>query len=263
MIESFVLGIVQGIAEWIPISSEGALVLVQTHFFGEQSVSHAIGVAVFLHLGTFFAALVYFRKDVFALLKTLTHYKHADERDKSLFRFLLIATVISGSIGAGLLALLGDVEGSFAHATTLVTGGIGVLLLITGVLQLRVRPDDDRTVASFGGRNSILLGIVQGFAALPGLSRSGLTVSALLLRGYRDDEALRISFLMSLPIVLAGNILLGLRSVTFSIESLIAVVVSFAFGLLSIGILLRLARAVQFGYFVAIFGILMIVAAFI
>jgi len=263
MIESVILGMVQGIAEWLPISSEGALVLVQTNMFGESSITHAIGMAVFLHLGTFFAATIYFRKDVLALLKTLTRYKSASVENKKLFNFLFIATLVSGCIGAVLLSLLSGAEDQLLKTTSIVTGGVGVLLLATGVIQLRARSIGERAVEQSTARDSILLGVIQGFAVLPGLSRSGLTVSALLLRGYRDDVALRLSFLMSLPIVLAGNILLGLRSVSFSLESAVALLVSFVFGLLSINILLRLARAVQFGYFVVVFGILMIIAAFV
>jgi len=80
MLEGIILGIIQGITEWLPVSSEGILVLVKSNFFGEgESLREMIGFAVFLHLGTFLAALLYFRRDVWMLLKGLVNYRSAEK----------------------------------------------------------------------------------------------------------------------------------------------------------------------------------------
>jgi len=105
--------------------------------------------------------------------------------------------------------------------------------------------------------------VVQGFAALPGLSRSGLTVSTLLFRKVNEKDSLKLSFLLSLPIVLGGNILLNSEYFNFSLDSLISLSASFLFGLLTIHYLLKLAKKINFGWFVFAFGALMIIASFI
>jgi undecaprenyl-diphosphatase len=98
---------------------------------------------------------------------------------------------------------------------------------------------------------------------LPGLSRSGLTVAALLFRKFEDTEALRLSFLMSLPIVLGGNIILNATSFELSPVAVWGVVTSFLFGLLTIHLLFRLAKKVNFAWFAVLFGVATIAAAFI
>src|SRR3989338_2215596 len=116
MIEYIVLGIIQGIAEWLPISSEGMIVLVQSNFFGAQDLAGTIHVALFLHLGTFLAALFYFRRDIIHLISSVN-------LDKSMFQtidkttlpsvfsknkvlgFLAISFLISGMLGLLLVTL--------------------------------------------------------------------------------------------------------------------------------------------------------------
>jgi undecaprenyl-diphosphatase len=105
---------------------------------------------------------------------------------------------------------------------------------------------------------------VQGFAALPGFSRSGLTISALLLRKFDETAALRLSFLMSLPIVLGGNVLLNLKDgFVLSAGAVFGLVFSFVFGIFTIHVLFRVARKINFAYFVLGFGVITLVAAFL
>jgi undecaprenyl-diphosphatase len=100
-------------------------------------------------------------------------------------------------------------------------------------------------------------------AALPGISRSGMTVSSLLLLDYEEEEALRLSFLLSLPIVLGANIVLNLDRLMVSGSGFAGLMTAFLSGLLTIHLLLEVARNVNFGYFVLFFGLLTIGAAFI
>ena len=102
LFEQFILGLIQGIFEWIPISSEGILILVQSNFFNNLNLDSMLKIAFLLHLGTFFAALIYFRKDVKELLislKSLKDYKHSTIETKKLLNFLIISTIVSGIIG--------------------------------------------------------------------------------------------------------------------------------------------------------------------
>lgn len=261
MLESIILGAIQGIAEWLPISSEGAIVLVKNNFFGGGALSDTIQLALFLHLGTFFAALVYFRHDVASLLKALVRYRVSSGPDRRLLRFLILATLVSAVLGGILFWLIGRIESDSAFTGRAVTAAVGALLLVTAYLQLKAGKEGERELGEKIRTDGILLGVVQGLAVLPGLSRSGLTVAALLLRKFRDTEALRLSFLMSLPMVLAGNIVLNLGDFSITPALLAGLLASFVFGLLTIDILLKLARKIQFGYFVLVFGILTIAAA--
>lgn len=251
MIKQFALGIIQGIAEWLPVSSEGLLVLAQTYFFGQKNLSDFISQALFLHLGTFLAALVYFRKEVISL-----------PRNKKLVRFLALTTLISGLLAFSILKMITGIENQFLLTGKTITLVTGLLLLLTGGLQLKSKNQGKKTQKQLTTADGVVLGFVQGLATLPGLSRSGSTVAILLLLGFSKTESLKLSFLMSLPIVFLGNIILNLNYFTQGVYwwGLLA---SFIFGLLTIHLLLRLAQKINFGKFVILFGLLTVSAAFL
>lgn len=262
MIENLVLGITQGVAEWLPVSSEGLITLITANFFGAVNITKIIQLALFLHMGTFLAALVYFRRDVGKILKNLFRYQKINEKERKLINFLVIATVISGGLGFVILNSLEHLA-PIISSTFSITLLIGVLLLVTAFLQIKKKEGTGRRIKDLNFIDYISLGFVQGFAALPGLSRSGLTVSALLLRKVNEEDSLKLSFLLSLPIVLGGNIILNQEYFNFSLESLVGLAGSFIFGLITIHYLLKLARKMNFGWFVFGFGALMIAAAFV
>jgi len=260
MFESIILGITQGIAEWLPISSEGIITLIKVNIFKETGIREIIQLALFLHLGTFFAVLIYLRKEVASLFRSFLKYRSANNNDKLVIKFLIISTFISGLIGFSLLKLLVNFESSLQFSGKLITIVIGLLLLVTAFLQLKKKGETYKTFKDIKPIDGILLGLAQGLAVLPGLSRSGLTISALLLRKFNDTYALKLSFLMSLPIVLIANILLNIKYITVSASMLAGFIFSFVAGILSIHILLSLAKKINFGYFVLIFGVLMIIS---
>ena len=246
MIEKLILGAVQGIVEWLPVSSEGVLVLMQTRLFGFKiSYEQLVGEALFLHLGTFLAALVYFRRQVVSLVK---------KENKNLFWFLFLSTAVSAVLGFFLFKAAVGLESQFEATGRSLALIIGLLLLVTGSLQLKIKTNGTRKMKQVTLREALFLGIAQGLATLPGLSRSGITVAALLFSGLEKGQALRLSFLMSLPIVLGGNIVLNLNRFSWGGGDLLAVFVSFVFGLLTIRFLLQLAEKINFGYFVLLFG---------
>ncbi len=266
MLEEIVLGIVQGIAEWLPISSEGTIILIKANLFGsEENLQTMVKKALFLHLGTFFAALIYFRKDVLKLSKALFKYKTQSLENKKLISFLVVSTLISGVFGLTLLKIVNHITNFSDHTGKVITLLVGVLLLGTGFLEIQTsrkqkKGGSQKHLSDLTILDGIILGIVQGFAALPGFSRSGLTVSALLLRRFDKFYALKLSFLMSLPIVLGGNIILNLTELHFSFLSLVGLIFSFIFGLATIHLLLKMAQRIDFGIFMLIFGVVTILS---
>ncbi|MBN2331351.1 MAG: undecaprenyl-diphosphate phosphatase [Candidatus Aenigmarchaeota archaeon] len=258
-IEAVVLAIIQGITEWLPISSEGVSSLVMINFF-DKSLVEAVFMAGWLHTGTLLAAIVYFWKDIKEIMRNLPKYfrNPADREGYSgLTSFLLISTAFTAIIGAPLLFFsLDNIDFAGGNAMAF----IGVLLVVTGLIQKFIRPS-----SIFAGttrlKDAALVGIIQAFSVLPGLSRSGLTTSTLLLRKHDPEYALKLSFLMSIPAVLVAEIgLLLLQKVTFDVFSLVAILVSFLLGLLTLGSLLRIAQRVNFGYFCIFLGALSMLA---
>lgn len=263
MTEQIVLGIIQGIFEWLPVSSEGITVLVASNFFSQLTLETVIKYSLFLHLGTFLAALIYFRKDVRSLLKALINYRSAEKDVQNIFKFLIVATLLSGFLGFIIFKVFSGFEEQLNFSAKTITLIIGLLLLITAGLQIKAKKASQKKAGQLTSQDGWLLGLMQGLAVLPGLSRSGLTVSALLLRKFNEEFALKLSFLMSLPIVLGGNLALNLKDAEFSLSMIWGLFFSFVFGLATISLLLRLARRINFGWFVLVFGILVIASLFV
>jgi|TARA_B100000315_G_C14519503_1_gene560830 undecaprenyl-diphosphatase len=259
--QQVILGILQGIIEWLPISSEGVLLLVNSNFFQGTNIDLFIRQALFLHLGTFFAALVYFRKDVLELFKGALRYNYASTGTKKTLKFLLVATLISGIIGLTVLSVFDLFTiNEIPFTKVMINFVIGFLLLITGSLQLRASSAGYRKVLHLNNKDGILLGLMQGLAVFPGLSRSGLTISGFLFRNFDETVTLRLSFIMSLPIVLLGNILLNFSDIVFMKEMFFGFLFAFIFGLLTIQLLMSFSRKVKFGFFAISFGLLTILA---
>jgi len=268
MFESFILGMVQGVTEWLPVSSEGMIVLVKNNFFDGGMLADTIKMALFLHLGTFLAALIYFRRDVKNIVLRFMRFnlnvEVKPQEVNRILRFIIIATLVSALLGWGLLEFITGIENSIVLTARFVHIIIAVLLVFTGVAQLKKRKNyGHRSAFELKDGDSILLGVAQGAAVLPGLSRSGLTVFALLLRNFQDTEALRLSFLLSLPIVLGGNILLNFNQAIFSLNNLVALLSSFIFGYIMINLFLKLAEKINFGWFAIIFAGLVFLAVFL
>ncbi len=262
------LGAVQGIFEWLPVSSEGMVTLARVHVFG-GTVSDAIRIALFLHVGTVCAAVVYFRKDVAALVRALFSWKRASQEVRALFWFIAAATIVTGAVGGALLqgifaSGIGKGAGSFASAL------VGVLLVGTGIMQWRAREGGEsrtRRISDLTWKDALVFGAVQGLAVLPGFSRSGLTVSMLLLRRVHEEAAFRASFIASVPVVIGGNIVLELVQRGAVQEagwaaSVAGLIVSFVVGLATIHGLMRLARTVRFDIFIIGFGALLVAISF-
>jgi len=260
MVESAILGIVQGIAEWLPVSSEGLLVLLKVNLFQSSlRLVDLVNYALFLHLGTFLAALIYFRKEVWKLISALFNYRKTREENQKLIKFYFLATLISGMVGLIILKSLEYIEEEAVFGGRGLNLLIGLALLITALLQFK-KKSGLRKPKDLKSLDGIILGFLQGLAIIPGLSRSGLTVSGLLLRRFNDNTALRLSFIMSLPVVLGANIILNFKYFVLSVENFIGLFLSFLFGILTIHLLLKISQKINFAWFVLVFALIVLIS---
>jgi undecaprenyl-diphosphatase len=250
MIEYLILGFLQGITEWLPISSQGMVTIAGPGLGLEKNV--VSDLAIWLHLGTLLAAIIYFRKDLVQLVRL---------KKKRLLRFLIISTVVSAVIGGPLYLWFREVLGLASELTIMAL--VGAFLIITGLVQHRSK-SGMRREKEIEDKDSLFGGIAQGLAALPGISRSGMTMSALLFSGFQSQAAIRLSFLMSIFGVTAAQIGLQLRGgFEISIEALVAMLVTLIVGLLTIDLFLKLAKRINFGRFCIFLGSLTIAASVI
>ena len=208
LIQSILMGIVQGLSEFLPISSSAHLVFTSNFYkvFKGIEVVHESNQEIFtdimLHLGTLIAVLIFFRKEIFEIIKALyfgLKNKDYSSRDFKLGVYIILGTIITVAIAYP----LNEIAGGLVFKPEIV----GILLVLTGFLLLfseawakRHKNKTDITL-----KNSILVAIAQGLAALPGFSRSGLTIAAGLLSGMDRSVAARYSFLLSIPIILGSS----------------------------------------------------------
>jgi undecaprenyl-diphosphatase len=265
MLETLTLGAIQGIAEWLPISSDGMIVLAKMHLFGGGRIDDMMRLALFLHIGTTVAAIVYFRKEITALLGRLVSWRNTTPSDRATIVFYAVATFVSGVLGYGILKILEAYGDALATHTPALMILVGLALCVTGIVQMtgRKRSTAVKSEHDLGLPDAFLQGCLQGLAALPGVSRSGLTVAGFLFRGYAEEDALRISFMLSIPIVIAGNVVLNLDMFTWDIDMFAGLLSAGIVGYATIDILLRVAKKVPLGPFIAGFGVLVILSAFI
>lgn len=272
--EAVLLGTIQGITEWLPISSKAMLSLVMIKFFG-QSLSEALPTAIWLHIGTVLASIIYFRDELKKIIKRLPIYfsetilggKSNNKNDfntiesdiDSLISFLIIATFITGIIGLPIMLFVVKKAQISGEAATV---AIGIFLILTGLLQ-RISADKNSVKKLPNRVDAFIVGFGQGFASIPGISRSGTTIGLLLFRKFDSENALKYSYLMSIPVVLSADILLqhmGIVKVDFPL--LVGVAFSFIIGLLTINILLKVARKINFSNLCMTIGLLVILFGF-
>lgn len=257
MFESFILGAVQGIAEWLPISSEAMIVLVKNNFFYDgTNIGEHIREAIFLHLGTLLAAVIYFWTRIKVLVSQLFHYQSQEVASKLYLNFILLTTFISGVVGVVLIKLVEQYEQLFINQTAL-NIAVACFLVITALLLYFSENKRENTRETPTNKDSIITGIFQGFAAIPGISRSGSTIAAMGLLGFNKVWALETSFILSIPLVLGANIVLNAGEfLTFNATHLVAILSACVFGYLTIAALLKIVEKVRFSYFVGFFAVI-------
>jgi len=252
LITAALLGFLQGIFEWLPVSSEGIVAAVYT-LVEDGDFSEGVGYALWLHIGTVPAALIVFRREVVEVVKNLVA---SPTSPSPLTRFLVLSAAVSAVVGLPILIILTELSDLIGVAAMAL---IGALMLVTGLVQLRRKVAGSRSMDGLRWLDAALTGVAQGASALPGLSRSGLTVAALLTRDLDRKDALVLSFMMSIPASLGAALFAATDpGVELSRESIIAALIAFVTGLATIKLMLALARRINFGPFVIVIGTMML-----
>jgi len=226
LIQAALLGMLQGLTEWLPISSSGHLVLAQRW----MGLTVPVAFDVFLHLGTLTTVIAFFRGDLLGILRALAA-RDVRSEDFRLFAYVVVGMVPTAIIG---FALTGFFESLFSS-----TLAVGIGLLITGVLLLLSRAGSGRR--EVGWLAPLVMGIAQGMAIAPGVSRSGSTISLGLLIGVKKEEVFRLSFLLSIPAILGASLFkIGeLTSSDLGPHAVLGLVVAAASGYVAIKIVQR------------------------
>lgn len=255
IIDSIILGIVQGLTEFLPISSSGHLVLFQNLLgYKEPEILFDVG----LHCGTLLAVFIYFRSDLKQMIAETINFMIKLVKEERSVRSIhenphvsLTIWVIIGTIPTALIGLIfrSPLESLFGSIVV-----VGIMLTITGIILAVTRfiPVSYSSRDRVGLRGSIIVGITQGLAIIPGISRSGITIATGILCGIDRDLAARFSFLLSIPAIL-GAVVLQIGSGEFGGMGLLPMILGFIsstlVGLLALKILMNLVRKGNFFYF--------------
>ena len=228
------LGIIQGLTEFLPVSSSGHLVLFSRLFDVERS--QILAVIIVCHIGTLFALLCFFARDILRMLK-----------DPVVITQIFIVTLITGVI---VLAGRNFFESLFQRPAI-----VCLALLVTAVFLILTKrfTRGRRGIFALNFKDAFWLGIAQGFAVVPGISRSGITIFSLLARGVAPEAAFKFSFIAGIPAIL-GTFLLEAKQIGISFNShpanfWLALGMSYLFGLLGLFILKQAVKSLQLHYF--------------
>lgn len=206
-----VLGIVQALTEFLPVSSSGHLVVFQT-FLGPYFQSHHTDVTfdILVHTATLLATILYLRRDVWALLRFPLEQSPRGERARKLLVLLVVGSIPAAMVGIGYGDLIKSLFSSYLVAAT---GFLMTAFFLEGAHRLQLKSDaattdlleEDFPLPSV--RQALLIGCAQAVALIPGVSRSGSTIASALLLGLPVSSAIRFSFLLSLPAVGGATLL--------------------------------------------------------
>ena len=246
IIDIVILGILQGITEFLPVSSSGHLVLAQ-YLLGIESPGNTL--EVLFHIGTLFSVFYVFNKDIKSIVISLN-----EKPTQKLVIYIIIATIPAVIIG---LIFKSHIINLFSSIVP-----VGYALLSTGViLTLSINFKNKNKSLSY--LYSLLIGLAQAVAIIPGISRSGTTIAISMLMGIPPKEAARFSFLLSIPVIIGAGLLgflelesYGLLTPKFIITGILT---SFIVGTLSLKILLKILEVGRFHFF----GIYCIIAGIV
>ena len=234
--EALFLGLVQGFTEWLPISSSGHLVIFQSLL----GISVSSDFDIVIMMGTIAALILYFRKKIYLLLRGIVAF----ERPALTYAALI---VLSG-IPTGIIGFAGKqfFKGLFSQPFV-----VSLLLIVTGIfLFIASRPKNQQ--AEVDAKSALWIGVAQGFAIAPGISRSGATIGTALLLGIKPKEAAEFSFLIGIPAMMIAAVLTFLEdpaSGTGFAPLLVAIIAAFIAGYASIGLLMKWVQENKLYYF--------------
>jgi len=267
---AIILGVIQGCLEWVPVSSE-AFLMIYLISVVKLDPSTALAISLLLHFSTMLTVLLFFKKEfkeaLNTLINTLNRDKENNIRGKSVFRLLwtsLLGSAISGgAIFILYINLLAIVEESFLELAGLVTLAlIGITMIVTGLI-MRKSFKGFKSLEDLNYMDGLLGGLIQGLAVIPGISRSGVTLTFFLYRKLKKEDAVVCSFLIYVPAVilstsyylLSGDISNIIRDVNVLFLSM-AFISSFAISLLTIKSFVYIAEKLSFSKFLIFFGLL-------
>jgi len=245
VLEAIILGAVQGLTEFLPVSSSGHLVLLHSLFINVHTESDLL-FDVFLHLATLFALLIYFRKDILYLIKGCIGMGSSSDEEKKKARILsvvlIVATIPAGLIGFFLKDIIEiSVRNNGIVAIALIVGSI--ILFFADYVEKRIAEKKELHI-----RNGLLIGLLQSCALIPGMSRSGMSIAGGFFVGLSRKESVRFAFLLAIPLVASAGILgihdaMGSSTLAFDFSSLIiGSITAFIVGIGAIHFLLRFLR---------------------
>jgi len=247
-LEAIVLAVLQGVTEFLPVSSSGHLILMQQWLGGVGHVD--LFYDVLLHLATAMAVLVYLRRDVWqltlgALRPTSAGTGPFAGQERRIVGFLLLATVPTGLVGLAL--------DRWVFETLTRPDVVGLMLLVTAAILWWGRRPAGQQPRDMRTTDALQLGLLQGLAVTPGISRSGLTIAAGLHMGLHPRVAARFSFLVSIPAILGATLLKALDALQEPMPSvgpyLVGMAIAFLVGYASIGMILRMVQQQRFHWF--------------
>jgi len=248
LLEAIILGIVQGLTEFLPVSSSGHIEIVEYLMGDELNRGNGMLMTVILHFATALSTVVYFRNDILKLIKGMFTKEHS-----SYILYILISMVPAVIIG---LFFEDFLEALFDRQIRLV----GAMLIVTGLLLLYAGRKH-LTSGKVDGSKAIVIGLAQAVALLPGISRSGATISTSLLLNVERAEAARFSFLMVIPLIfgkiakdlIGGDIVLEQSTSYYFIGFIFAFIVGLLACKFMVGIVKK-AKLKYFSYYCFIIG---------
>lgn len=262
MLKSIILGIIQGIGEFLPISSSAHLILVP-YLLGWEQSSMAFDIA--LHFGTLLAVLSIFFGDWWSLFKGAVNKitKGKESFDNKMFWYLVVATIPGALLG---LILDDVVENVFRKEIWLIATSLAVMGILIYLgdrwADKHYQIETDYKHISF--KQALIIGLSQSLAIIPGFSRSGTTILTARLMGLSKSAATKFTFLLSVPII-AGATILKIGSLVLNMEVIIGILVSFVVGVLTIKFLLNYIKKHDFSIFAiyrVVFAIIILVKYF-
>ena len=251
--QALILGVVQGITEWLPVSSSGHLVLLQQLF----SLGGSVAFDVLLHAATLIVILVVFWEDIVAILKSLINIRWDD--NTKLFFFIVLASIPTAIIG---LAFNDFLKGLFTNMLLL-----GVFFIINGIILFLTKFAKEKQGKKLNWWQSILIGIAQGISIIPSISRSGATVSTGLFLGIKKEKLIKFSFLMAIPAII-GAFVMESKDLVFEnplaliIGSLAALIIGY-FSLKLIIKIIEKGKWHYFAYYCLVLGIVILVLSIV
>lgn len=260
-LDGIILGMVQGLTEFLPVSSSGHLVLVQ-NLLGLVNVD--VLFDIFLHLGTLAAVIIFLRKDLWNIILNLNHFNQWRTNPEIRMLYLIVIASVP-------TALIGFLFKDYFEKMFTSIVVVGCFLIVTGLLLFLAErfslSSKNKDVSAITTGDALIIGLMQGLAIAPGISRSGATISAGLWRGIDRELAARFSFLLSVPAILGASVvkIKDYKQMALTIDHvplIMGTILAFLSGYLALVVLFRIIRTRKlnvFSYYCWLVGLVVLI----